>query len=161
MARADLDGVAAERRDPAAGVAEDRDAVLVGEREHVGERRVIEVEALGARMQLDPARARLEAAPGLGEGIVLRVEPAERKQPAVARGRLRGDHVVRGRVPVRLVHREHERRRVDAVELLDQLSARAAVAVGVVAADVRVHVEHVEARDLGAHPLVPGQQSRV
>ena len=58
MARADLDGVAAERRDAAAGVAEDREAVLVGEGEHVLEVGMVEVEALGARVELDPACAR-------------------------------------------------------------------------------------------------------
>ena len=57
VARADLDRVAAERGDAAAGVAEDRQPLLVGQREHVLERRVVEVEALRARVQLDAASA--------------------------------------------------------------------------------------------------------
>ena len=62
---------------PAAGVAEHGQAPLVGQREHVLQRRMVEREALGARVELDPARARRQAALGLGERIVVRVEPAE------------------------------------------------------------------------------------
>ena len=62
-----LDGVQAERRDPAAGVDQDRQRALVGERDQRPHAGVVERELLGARVQLDPAGAGVEAALGLGE----------------------------------------------------------------------------------------------
>ena len=45
---------------------------------------MVERELLGARMQLDAARAALERALGLGERVAVRVEPAEgNRRPSV------------------------------------------------------------------------------
>src|SRR5215213_9114068 len=84
MARADLDGVASQRGNAAPRVADDRQAVLVGEGEDVLQVSVIQVEALRARMELDSARPVVEGAPRLRERRVVGIEPAERKQPPVA-----------------------------------------------------------------------------
>ena len=54
--------VVADRRQPAAAVDQDRDVPLDRDGEDVVEPRVAEREPLGARMQLDPARAEVEAA---------------------------------------------------------------------------------------------------
>ncbi len=52
--------VLAQRRDPAAGVDQDRHAPLAGERDELGHGRLVHAEPLGARVQLDPARAGVE-----------------------------------------------------------------------------------------------------
>ena len=71
-----------------------------------------EVERLRARVQLDPARAGVEAALGLGDRVLGQVEPAERHQhrPPEARPRPARGRWGRGRrVPVGVVEREGER----------------------------------------------------
>jgi hypothetical protein len=120
---------------------------------------VVERELLGARVELDAARAARERALGLGERVVLGVEAAEGEQPAAGGLRLLDHHVVRRRVAVRLVHREHERPRVDLLERPRQLLAAAAVAVGVVRSDVRVGVERLEVREVLAQPFEPRQHA--
>jgi hypothetical protein len=112
-------------------------------------------------VQLDAARAAVERTLGLGERPVLRVQPAEREQPAVAPPGLLDHDVVRGRIPVRLVHREDERPRVDALQGFDQLLAAASVAVRVVRPDVGVRVEWLEAGDVLAQPVEPRHHARV
>ena len=100
-------------------------------------------------MQLDPARARVEAALRLLDRRLVQVEPDERDQPPV-RPRGEGERaVVRGRerrVAVGLVEAEHERPR-DPVPRHDGLE-RVVVAdhpVDVVS-EVEVRVEDVRAR---------------
>ena len=102
----ELDGVQAERRDPAAGVDQDRQRALVGERDDRVDLRVVERELLGARVELDPLGAGRERALGLGNRVVVRVDTAERDdQPVRVSGG--GEHVVvRGAVAVGLVERE-------------------------------------------------------
>ncbi len=85
---------------------------LLGEREHRPEAVVGRVEALRPRMQLDPARARVEAALRLLDRRLVQVEPHERDEPAVRALGERERAVVRGAergVPVGLVEAEHER----------------------------------------------------
>ena len=53
----ELDGVQPERGDPAAGVDQDGQRALVRERDDRADRRVVERELLGARVELDPLRA--------------------------------------------------------------------------------------------------------
>src|SRR5215211_6178989 len=108
MAPARLDGVAAERRDAPASVDEDGQPALACEIEDGLERGVIERELLRAWVQLDPARAARERSFSLRERVVLGIEAAEREQATVAARRLLDHHVVRRRVSIRLVHREHE-----------------------------------------------------
>ena len=98
----------------AAGVDQDRHAPLVRDRDDLAHARLGHRELLGARVQLDADRARVQAAARLGRRMVARVEPAERHQPAVRGGRRRDRDVVRARVAVRLVHREHDRARARA-----------------------------------------------
>ena len=99
-------------RQPAAAVDQDRDAPLRGEREHGRQPLVVQHEALGARMELDPARAEVEAALGLLDRALRQVEADERDQPALRALRVLERAVVRraeSRVAVGLVHAEHER----------------------------------------------------
>ena len=103
-----------DRRQPAAAVDQDRHAPLGRELEHRPEPLVGRVEALRARVQLDPARAGVEAARRLLDRRLVQVEPDERDEPPV---RARGEReraVVRGAeggMPVGLVEAEHERAR--------------------------------------------------
>ena len=103
-----------DRRQPAAAVDQDRHAPLLGEREHGREPLVGRVEPLRARMELDPARAGVEAALRLLDRRLVQVEPHERDQPAAGALGERERAVVRGaerRVAVGLVEAEHERAR--------------------------------------------------
>ena len=76
-----------DRRKPAAAVDEDGHGPLDGEREDRLEPLVAECERLRARMQLDPARSEVEAAPRFLEGLGGEVEPDEwEKRPARALG---------------------------------------------------------------------------
>ena len=82
----ELEHVRAERRDAAAGVDEDRQAPVVRLGDDLAHARLVEVELLGPRMQLHPARARGDAAADLGDRILARVDAAERDEPALRRG---------------------------------------------------------------------------
>ena len=93
---------------------------------------------------LIPRAPRVEAALGLRHRVGVRVEAAERHEPAAGRLRLGEDPVVRLGVAVRLVHREHDGARVHDRERVEQLLGAHAVAVGVVRARVRVGVEEVD-----------------
>ena len=85
-----------DRRQAAAGVDQDRDAALGGEREDGGEPLVVEQELLRARMELDPAGAEVEAAVRLLDRPLVEREPHERDQPALgARGELERPVVAR------------------------------------------------------------------
>ncbi len=85
--------VLAERRDPSPRVDQDRHAPLVRERHHLADGRLGQREPLRPRVQLDAARARVEAAPRLGGGTAVRVDAAERLaagRPSRRRPRSRG-----------------------------------------------------------------------
>ena len=82
--------VAAERGDAQPGVHDHRRAALGGgghDRAHAG---VAQIEALGARMQLDAPRAGREAALQFRRRILARVHAAEGHEPALGGGG-RGD----------------------------------------------------------------------
>ena len=72
-----------DRRQTAAAVDQDRHPALRGEREHGLEPRVVGQEPLRPRVQLDPARAEVEAARRLLDRALVQVEPHERKQRSV------------------------------------------------------------------------------
>ena len=72
---------------PRPGVHEHRQAALAREREDRLEAGMVERELLRARMELDAARASAQRPLGLGERVVVRVEPAEREQAPVAGAR--------------------------------------------------------------------------
>ena len=101
-----------DRRKAAAAVDEDRHAAVGGEPEDGREPLVVQVELLGARVEFDAARARIEAARGLADRILVQVEPHERNEPSVGARREGERAVVRGaegRMAVGLVETEHER----------------------------------------------------
>ena len=103
--------VVGDRRQAAAAVDQDRHAALGGELEHRRQPLVVQQELLGTRVELDPARAEVEAARGLLDRLLGQVEPHERDQ-APARALGVGERAVvgraEGRVAVDLVHAEHE-----------------------------------------------------
>ena len=106
-------------------------------------------ELLCARVQLDAARAAIEAALGLGDRLLGEVEPDERDHPAVRAGGQVERPVVAGaepRVAVGLVQAEDVAAR-DPVPVQDRLELVVAAdhAVDVVA-EVRMGVEDVRAR---------------
>ena len=128
---------------------QDRDAPLLGEREDGGEPVVAGVEALRPRVELDPPRARVEAAGCLLDRRLVQVEADERHEPAL-RPRREGQRPVVGgaerRMAVGLVEAEHERPRDPVVghhppELV--VIADHPVDIG---AEMEVRVEHVGAR---------------
>ena len=101
-----------DRRQPASAVDEDRNAAFRRQREDRREPLVARVEALGPRMELDPARAEVETAHRLLERRLVQVEPHERDQAAPGTGGEGQRPVVRSTkrgVPVGLVEAEHER----------------------------------------------------
>jgi len=125
--------VLAERGDAPSGMHDHWQPPLVGEREDPVGLRVGQPELLGARVQLDPARARGEASLGLAHRVVPRVEPAIGHETPLGGGRLGEYAVVRRPVAVGLVHREDNRpARACARESLEQLVDRLAHPVGVV-----------------------------
>ena len=90
---------------------QDRHAPLGGELEHRAEPLVGGGELLRPRVELDPARAQVEAAARLFDGCLVQVEPDERDQPSFAARRELERAVVggaEGRMPVGLVEAEHE-----------------------------------------------------
>ena len=156
--------VVRDRRQPAAPVDQDRDAPLRCELEHRGQPLVVQEEPLGPRVQLDPARTRVEAARRLLDRLLREVEAHERNQPSTGAPRVLERAVVRrpeGRVPVRLVHAEHEAA-LDPVAVVDPLEL---VVDPVEAVDVvpEVHVGVKDLRALGHDALellvVAGDQS--
>ena len=134
-----------DRRQAAAAVDEHGDATLRGEREDGLEPRVVRQEALRARVELDAARAEVDAAARLLDRCLVEVEADVRDELVGRRGRVGERAVVRGaerRVAIRLVEAEDERAH-DPVRALDgeQLVAVADHAVDVLA-EVGVRVDH-------------------
>jgi uncharacterized protein len=161
VAQCEIGKPVGERRQAPAGMDQDRHIRGFGEREHVRHLLAVECERLRARMQLDPARPLREAALGLGERAVGRIEPAERDEPPVAFTGPLEHAVVRdrvGRVALGIVQRKHARPpRVGRVELPQQLVERQRPPV-LVQAEVRVRVDHFRVRR--AQALGFGQEWR-
>ena len=88
--------VVADRRQPAAAVNQDRHLALDREREDGVEPLVADRELLGAGMELDPARAEVEAAPRLLDRALREVEAHERDDPVGVLRRVGERAVVRG-----------------------------------------------------------------
>ena len=85
-----------DRRQAAAAVDQDRDPALGRELEDGASRSSFSVELLRPRMQLDPARAGVEAACRLPDRLLVQVEAHERDEPPVG-ARCEGERpVVRG-----------------------------------------------------------------
>jgi len=125
---------------------------------------VVEGEPLGAWVELDPARAGVEAADGLLHRPLVDVEPDEGDEAAAGALGVRERALVRrpeARVPVGLVHAEHAGP-VDAVALEDpaQLLEGARHAVDVVA-QVVVGVDHERVGGQGAAQLVRVQREQL
>ncbi len=138
--------VVCDRRKPAAAVDEDGHTPVGGDLEDGREPLVVQEEPLGTRMELDPARAAVEAARRLLDRALREVEADEGDEPPTGALGVLERAVVRGaesRVPVGLVEAEHECARdpeapLDPLELL--VVAAEAVEVG---AEVDVRVEDV------------------
>ena len=148
-----------DRRQAPAGMDEDRDAALGGEREDGCEPLVVEKELLGARVELDAARAEVEAAARLLDRPFVEREPHERDEPSVrARGELERPVVAcaEAGMPVGLVEAEDEGPRdAVAVHRAEELLVASDHPVDV-RAEVRVGVEDVQVGgQVGAQPLVP------
>src|SRR5262249_47963377 len=95
----------------AAAVDEDRHLPFGRELEHGREPLVVQQELLRTRMELDPARAEIQAALRLLDRALAHVEAHERDQSTVASRSELERAVVAGPeagVPVRLVEAEHE-----------------------------------------------------
>ena len=161
VALRELHGQLAEGRDAAPGVDQHRHSPLAGQRDELGHRRLAHPELLGARVELDPARAGVERAPRLRERAVVRVDAAVRDEPVRVGGGRGQDRVVGGAVAVGLVHREHDAAGLDAVQRGQQLVRRLAVPVRVVLPDVRVRVVEVERARLAEQGVHPGACGRV
>ena len=116
-----------DRRQPAPAVDQDRHVTLRGEREHRLEPRVVGEEALGARMELDPARAGVErsARPPRSASRSGRAARTARASPseAAACTSVRSLAAEKRGMAVGLVEAEHERAR-DPVGALDPRAAR-------------------------------------
>ena len=135
-----------DRRQTTTGVDEDRHAALGGQGEDGREPFVVEEELLGAGVELDAARAEVEAAAGLLDGAFAEVEAHERDEASLrAGGELQRPVVARSKagVPIWLVEAEHEGPR-DAEALLDLLE------------ECGVGVEDVEVgREIRAQSFLP------
>src|SRR5919198_664865 len=83
VALAEPERVAAKGGDPTPGVDEDRPLALVGQGEHLLQAGMVEGESLRARVELDPGGAGVEAALGLGGGLLLRIDATEGGQAAL------------------------------------------------------------------------------
>ena len=102
-----------DRRQPATAVDQDRHAPLGRDREHRREPLVVEQEALRPRVELDPARAELEAALrassiGLSDRSS-RTNGISRPSDSLGRGERAVVRRPEPGMPVGLVHAEHER----------------------------------------------------
>ena len=161
VARGERKGIVSKGGNAAPGVNQDRDAALAGERDERLDRRMVEREALGTRMELDPARPGREAAARLGERVVVRVDATEREKATVRCAGGRDRLVVGLRVAAGLVHREADGARVRALEGADQLIRLLAKAVGVVAPDVGVGVKERERAGALSHRLEPFARDRL
>ena len=148
-----------DRRQPAAAVDQHRHLALGRELEDRRQPLVVEEKLLGAGMQLDPARAAVEAAFRLADRVLRQVEPDEGDQPSLGAFREGQRAVVAGaeaRMAIGLVEAEHEAARDPVlVHAADQVVVDPDHAVDVVP-EVGVSVEDLGAvRQLAAQLLVP------
>lgn len=140
--------VGAKRLDPAAGVDQDRQAVLVGEREDGFHSGVREREALGAGVQLDSADARRDRARAFGARVVMRIEPAEGHDPVVrSLGHLE-DEIVVARVAAVGAQREGHCPGAECLQRLGELRRLAGHAVVAVGPKVGVRVDDRQAGEI-------------
>jgi hypothetical protein len=152
----ELDGVEAEGGNPASGVDQDGQCALVSQGDEVTDGGMVERELLGARMKLDAPRPCGQGPLGLGNGILVRVDAAERNQAAVTAGGGLDHHVVGGAVALGLVHGEHEGAAgVGDLESGQKLLRGLLHPVRVVSPDVGVGVEELDARNLVEDDLGP------
>ena len=158
---AEAHGVLAERRDAAPRVDQHRHAALVRERDEVAHGGLGEVEALRARVQLDAARAGVQAAGGLGHRAVARVDAAEGDEPPVGRRGGRHHDVVGRRVAVGLVHREHDAARAGAASTSISCSGVCAKPSGSLAPMWVCASNSASPPDLGDQPVVVRLQDPV
>ena len=138
---------------------EDRHAALGGQREDGREPFVVEEELLGTWVELDAARAEVEAAARLLDRAFAEVEAHERDEASLrAGGELQRPVVARSKagVPIWLVEAEHGGPRDPVpVHPAEELVGPADHPVDV-GAEVRVGVEDVEVgRESGQQPRVP------
>ena len=146
MAQRELHEAVGERRQPAPGVDEDRNARTFRQAEHVAHLAAVEHEVLRPWVELDAARSRLQAALALGERAFGGVQATERHQPPAALARPLQHTIVGhaiGRAALGVVQREHARApRSRRVELREQLlrGERASV---LVEPEMRVRVQHL------------------
>jgi hypothetical protein len=157
--------VGRDRRQPAAAVDQDRHLPLGRELEDGREPLVVQQEPLRARVELDPPCAEVEAALRLLDRALGQVESDERDHPSARALGVGERPVIRGaerRVPVDLVHAEHEAAR-NSVAIEDPLEVLVDPGhpVDVVAeVDVRVEDLHV-LRQLAPQLLVVAGDQRL
>ena len=113
--------VRSQRRDPPAGVDDDRQPALVREVEDPADRGIVEPEPLRARMQLDPRRAATDRALELPDRAAVGIDTAERDQPALGGLRRSERPVVGCPIAAGLGERKHDRAAVDDGERSRQL----------------------------------------
>src|SRR5579862_163978 len=143
-----------DRRQASAAVDEDGDAPLVRDCEHRREPLVVEKELLRAGMELDAARAQVEAPLGLLDRLLAQIEPDKRDHSPLRALREREGPVVAGPesgMAVGLVEAEHEAPGyAEAVEHRFELLVAADHPVDVVT-QMSVRVEDLDAgRQLGS-----------
>ena len=145
VAPREVDHRLAEVRDPAPSVEEHRRAAFVSKRHDLLDDRVRQAEGVRARVELEAARPRLQAAARLGDRVRgVRSDAREGHEAPLGRGRGGQDRVVGGRVAVRLVHREeHRPTMAGGVEAADDLLGSGLAPVGIVLPDVGVGVEPI------------------
>ncbi len=131
VALGEAEGVSAQAGDPSSGVHDDRRTPLSGQREDLSHRRIGQQKALRPWVELDTGRAAVQRTLHLGDAVGVRVDAAERDQPAVCVGGARQHQVVRGAIAAPRGQRKGDRARSDHVERAKQFGGRQVRAVGI------------------------------
>ena len=142
----EIERVRTQRRNPLAGVDDDRQAQLLGERKDLLDGPVAQAKPLGARMQLDARRAPADRTPDFLEAAGVRIDPTERDELAFRLLGRREDAVIGCGVGTWRCEREHDAPGVDDVERCSQLVGSEARAVRIGASQMRVAVANPDAR---------------
>ena len=122
---------------------------------------MVERELLGARVELDPTGAGRERTLRLGERAVAGLDATEGDEQAIRLPRRLEHHVIGRRIAIGLVHREHKSPAcVGRGEHRQQFLGRLFHPVGIVAPEMRVRVEQLQARHLLVHQLKPRPHER-